>query len=104
MTNENYFQDLTIEQLIFLHLLKFNHQHDDSIVTALITEQGIKNELNCSLGFVSQLLKKNEDIGYIFRTKSKIVRSRKKQNVFFLTENGLKLAKEIQKMSLDLKQ
>jgi DNA-binding MarR family transcriptional regulator len=97
------YQNLTKEQLMFLHLLKFNHQQDDFIVTDLITEQGIKNEINCTLGLVSRILKKNEEIGYIFRTKLKIVKCRRKQNVFFLTENGLIIATEIHKMAKDLK-
>jgi DNA-binding PadR family transcriptional regulator len=43
-------------------------------------------------------LKKNEEDGIIFRTKSKIVKNKKRQNVFFLTDNGVVIANEIKKI------
>lgn len=89
---------MTKDQLLLLHLLKFNHQQNEIIVSELITEQGIKRTLNCTLGLVSRLLKKNEEEGYIYRTKSKIINGKMKQNVFFLTDEGLKRAMEISKM------
>jgi DNA-binding MarR family transcriptional regulator len=91
-------KNLTKEQLLFLHLLKYNHQQNEWIVSEFITEQGIQNELKCTLGFISQLLKKNEDDGYIYRTKSKLIKSKRKQNTFFLTNEGMKLAIEINNM------
>jgi DNA-binding MarR family transcriptional regulator len=89
---------LTKEQLLFLHLLLHNNQRDQFVVNDLITEKGIQNCLDCTLGLISRLLSENEKKGYIFRTKSKIIENRRKQNVFFLTDEGLKKAMAINKM------
>jgi DNA-binding PadR family transcriptional regulator len=61
----------------------------------LITEQGIKSSLDCDLSLVSRLLKKNEKKGYLSRELMKVENKKRKQNAFFLTEKGEKVALEI---------
>jgi hypothetical protein len=101
MENKDIGSELSIECRIFLHLLEKNSFKDKMIVPDELTERGISNSLNCTLGWISRILKKNEEEGIIFRTKSKIVKNKKKQNVFFLTENGVGIAKEIRKIILE---
>ena len=60
------------------------HFRDKYAVPELLTEQGIQSVLNCDLGLISRILKKNEKKGYIYRTKSKIENKKRIQTVFFL--------------------
>ena len=83
------------EELLFLHLLKYNHQVDRTLVTELLTEQGISNTLNCNRSYISRLIKTNEEDGNIIRKSSRIMDKHRKQNAFFLTEKGLKIASEL---------
>jgi hypothetical protein len=53
------------------------------MVPELLTEEGIKHNLECDLGFLSRLLNENEKKGYIFRKKVKIKNKKRRQNVFF---------------------
>ena len=64
----------------------------------MITEQGIKSALDCDLSLISRLLKKNEKKGYIYRTLLKVANKKRKQNAFFLTEEGIKIANELSKI------
>ena len=93
---------LSMEQKVLLHLLQNNSLKDHNIVPDMITEQGICDTLGCTLGLISRILKENESNGFIYRTKSKFVLNRKRQNVFFLTENGLRIALEMKKIISDI--
>lgn len=75
--------------------MKYNHQVDKSLVSELVTEQGISNTLNCDRSYISRLIKMNEEEGNILRKSSRIIDKHRKQNVFFLTEKGLKIASEL---------
>jgi DNA-binding MarR family transcriptional regulator len=58
----------------------------------MVTQKGIQSALDCDLGYLSRLLKKNQKKGYIRREK---VRSKDKfriLNGFFLTQRGEKVA------------
>ncbi|PWI48713.1 hypothetical protein CEE45_05750 [Candidatus Heimdallarchaeota archaeon B3_Heim] len=50
---------LTKEELLFLHLLNYRHNHDDYAVTDMVTQEKISSALDCDIGYVSRLLKKN---------------------------------------------
>ncbi|UCH88757.1 MAG: hypothetical protein JSV49_11010 [Thermoplasmata archaeon] len=89
--------NLTKEDLLFLHLLKNNRQRDNYIVTESLTQKGIQKELKCGLGLISRILIKNEKEDYICRKKLRIEDKKRKQNVYFLTDEGLKIAKELEK-------
>ena len=78
------------------------NEKDKYIVSFLITQQGIRNVLDCDLSLISRLLDKNEKMGYIYRTLSKIENKKRKQNVFSLTEEGLKIAFEINNSYSDI--
>lgn len=91
---------LTKEELILVHLLINNHDQDDYIVKESITEQGIQREVNCDLSYISRLLKDNERNGYLYRKKLNINTKKRKQNAFFLTEKGKKIAKDIIDMKI----
>jgi predicted transcriptional regulator len=69
------------------------------MVPELLTEEGIKHNLECDLGFLSRLLNENEKKGYIFRKKVKIKNKKRRQNGFFLTQKGLQLSREINKLT-----
>jgi DNA-binding MarR family transcriptional regulator len=86
---------LTKEELLFLHLFSLNHLKDSYVVSEELTEKGIQEELDCNLGLVSRILRKNEQEGNIIRMKSKILTKKRRQNVFFLTKSGMKIAQEI---------
>ena len=73
---------MTIENLIILHLLDNNDQ-GKYIVTELITEKGIQSEMNCSLSYVSQILKKIEEEGYVYRKLMRIENQKRKHPAFF---------------------
>ncbi len=89
-----YKKKLTIENLIFLHLLDNNDQ-SKYIVNELITEKGIQKELDCSLSYVSRILKKLEEEGYVYRRLMRIENKKQKQKAVYLTDEGLKLAEKI---------
>ena len=67
----------------------------------MITLGGIKKELDCDLGFLSRLMKKNEIDGLIFRIKVKIINKKRRQNVYFLTPKGMELANKIYNMMFE---
>jgi len=92
---KEYLNDLTKEDLLFLHLLNCNKYKNAYIAPEYLTQMGIKKEINCDLGFLSRILKENEVKGHIYRKKSKIVKKKKKQYVFYLSLSGLELAREI---------
>jgi DNA-binding PadR family transcriptional regulator len=78
-----------------LHLLHNNQNQEKYIVSEIITQKGIQSEINCGLGYISRILKKNEEDGYIYRTLMKIENKKRKQYAFFLTEEGLRFAEEL---------
>ena len=90
---------MTIEDLIFLHLLD-NNKQNKYIVTELITEKGIQSEINCSLCYISRILKKMEEEGYVYRRLIRIENKKRKQKAVFMTGEGLKLAKIISEKNL----
>jgi hypothetical protein len=49
------------------------------------------------LGLISRLICKNEKKGYIYRELLKVENKKRKQNAFFLTNKGIKLATELTK-------
>jgi DNA-binding MarR family transcriptional regulator len=81
--------------------LNNEHQRDNYIASKLITQQGIKNILDCDLSLISRILKRNEDDGNIHKRLSKIENKKRKQYIYFLTEKGAKIALEITKLSPD---
>ncbi len=83
------------EELLFLHLLKNQKEQDKYIASKLITQQGIQSVLGCHRSLISRLINKNVKKGYIYRTLSKIEDKKRKQNVYFLTDEGVKIALEI---------
>ena len=78
-----------------MHLYEDDHYRNYLVVPESLTLQGISNKLECAISLVSRIVSENEKDGYIYRTKSKIINGKRKQYTFFLTEEGLKLAKEI---------
>jgi len=93
---------LTIEDLFFLHLLE-NHNQGKYIVTEAITEKGIQKKLNCDIGLISRIIKKNEEEGYIYRKIMKIENKKRKQNAIFLSDEGIERAKELHNKTSGLK-
>ena len=85
---------------MFLHLLEINHYREKYVVDSSLTESGICEILNCTQSHVSRLLKQNEEEGNIFRKKARIEGNKRKLCVFFLTEKGMKIGKEIQKIRI----
>ena len=94
---------LTKEELLFLHLLKNNHHQDRYVVSEIITEKGIHEALDCDLGLISRILKKNEEKGWIYQSLLKIENKKRKQNAFFLTKEGLEIALELNNLKLSAK-
>ena len=66
------------------------------MVSEEITIKGISRRLKCSIGYTSYLVNKDECEGLICRSKAKIILGNKAQDSVFLTETGLKLAKELE--------
>jgi DNA-binding MarR family transcriptional regulator len=89
---DNYFSK---EELLFIHLLSHNRFRDHYVVSESITEQGIRSALDCDLSLISRILKRNEEKGYIFRSLSKVENKKRKQNAFFLTDEGVRIALEL---------
>jgi DNA-binding MarR family transcriptional regulator len=92
---------LTKEELLFLHLLQNNHLRDNYIVTDLFTQRGIQSVLECDLSLISRLLKKNEEEGYIIKALLKIENKKRKQNAYFLTDEGIEFAMGLSKANLE---
>ena len=92
---------LTKEELLFLLLRDYHRYRNNYLVPEMITLGGIKKELDCDLGFLSRLIKKNEIDGLIFRKKVKIINKKRRQNVYFLTPKGLELADRIYNMMFE---
>lgn len=87
--------NLSKEDSLFLHLLKYNHFVDKCLISEVLTELGISNALNCDRSYISRLIKLNENKGNILRKSSRIMDNYRKQYAFFLTEKGLKIASEL---------
>lgn len=86
---------ITKEELLFLHLLNFKYNHEDYVVSDMVTESGIQGAIDCDLGYISRLLKKNEKKGFIRREKLRIKNKYHIQNAFFLTIRGERRALKI---------
>jgi DNA-binding MarR family transcriptional regulator len=93
-TVNNHKRNLTYEKFLFLHLLRNNYIKDNYIVPESITEKGIQKVLNCNLGHISRILKKNEKKGNIYRKLLRIEYRKRKQFAFFLTPKGIKVAEK----------
>lgn len=89
--------NLTKEELLFLHLFRYNNQKENHVVSSQLTQHGIQNCIECDGSFVSRLLKKNEENGYIYHHLSIIEYKKRKQFVYFLTGQGINLAKELKR-------
>jgi hypothetical protein len=87
------------EEMLFLHLLNQNHNRDHYIVSESITEKGITNALECDMSLISRLLNKNEKKGYIYRMLAKVENKKRKQNAFFLTDDGIRIALELTELN-----
>jgi len=83
------------EDLLFLHLFNHNDNVNEYIADYSQTEKGIKDALECDLGYISRLIKQNEKNGLIYRRKMRIKEESRKMDAFFLTGEGKKLAKEL---------
>jgi site-specific recombinase XerC len=94
-TVNNRKNNLSYEKLLFLHLLKNNHNKDCYIVSISLTEKGIQRVLNCNLGHISRILKKNEKKGNMYRSLLRIENEKRKLFAFFLTPEGIKIPEEI---------
>ena len=92
---KNYKKSLTKEDLIFLHLLENNSNQHRYIVSELLTQKGIQSKINCDLSLISRILKKNEKKGYIYRSLKKIKNKKRKQNAFYLSDEGMERAEEL---------
>jgi DNA-binding MarR family transcriptional regulator len=86
--------NLSTEDLLYLHLFE-NHNQGKYIATEAITEKGIQKKLNCDIGLISRILKKNEEEGYIYRKVMKIENRKRKQNAFYLSDEGMERAEEL---------
>jgi DNA-binding MarR family transcriptional regulator len=75
--------------------------HDDYIFSDSITEKGIQSLMNCSLSYISQILKKIEEEGYVYRKLVRIENKKRKQKAVFLTDEGLELAERIKQKNLE---
>ena len=91
----SYSENLTIDDYILLHLFN-NHQNPDSYsISELLTEEGIQKETGFSLCYISQILKRLEKEGYVYRKLMRIENKRRKHNAFFLTKKGFKIVEKI---------
>lgn len=102
MAINNNRKKLSIENLLFLHLFE-NHNQGKYIATEAITEKGIQKKLNCDIGLISRILKKNEEEGYIYRKMMIIENSKRKQNAFYLSDEGTERAEELRNIISDRK-
>jgi len=66
------------------------------MVSEAVTAKGISKHLKYSISYTSYLINKYELMGYITRSKARIILGNRAQDSVFLTENGLKLAKELE--------
>ena len=66
------------------------------MVSEEVTTKGIGKHLKCSISYASFLINKFEREGLVNRSKAKIILYNRAQDSVFLTENGLKLAKELE--------
>lgn len=57
--------------------------------------------INCSLCYISRILKKIEEEGYVYRRLMRIENKKRKHNAFFLTDKGFKLAEKIREKNSD---
>jgi len=87
--------------LTFLHLLDNYHYREGPIVPKSLTQKGIQNKVNCDLSVISRILKKNEEKGYIYPVLMKIENVKRKQNAYFLSDEGLKIAENLRKKISD---
>jgi DNA-binding MarR family transcriptional regulator len=94
-TVNNSKKNLTYEVSLFIHLLENDSNKYDQIVPESITEEGIQRVLNCDLGHISRILKKNEKKGYLYRKVLRVENKNRKLCAFFLTQEGIEIAKEI---------
>ena len=90
-----------MEELLFIYLLSNDHQREHHVVLESITQRGIKAALGCDLGHISRLLNKNIINGYISKKLLKIKNQKRKQNAYFLTEEGLSIAIELNNLNMD---
>jgi len=86
---------------LFLHLFSCKKYENQYVVPDITTQEGIRHEIECNLGFLSRIIIRNEKEGFIYRKKSKVLYKKRKQNAFFLTPKGLDQAKKINEMKFN---
>jgi hypothetical protein len=69
-----------------LHLLKnnYNNFQEEYLGPEIITAQGIKNSVECTLGYLSLLYKKYKQEGFIYRKKMKIEKKTKTIHILLI--------------------
>jgi len=91
----SYPENLTIDDYILLHLFNNQQNPDSYSISELLTEEGIQKETGFSLCYISQILKRLEKEGYVYRKLMRIENKRRKHNAFFLTKKGFKIVEKI---------
>ena len=94
--NSNNLKNLTFEERILLYLLDYNYQPGNYLTSESVSFQGIKEAMNCDLGYLSRIIRSAEKKRYILRKMMKIPSKKRKHNVFFLTKKGRRIALELQ--------
>lgn len=85
------------EEQILLHISKHNYKNEDYFAPKELTLQGISENVGSDPSYISRKLKAIEKEDIIGRKKARINGRKRKQTIFFLTEKGKYIEKEISK-------
>ena len=92
---------LTVEEKICTHLLKFHHRRNEYILPGSISQSGIAESVGIQRGHASVALISLKNKNLIDEKISRVRESSRRKKVYFLTEQGINEAMKIRKLLED---
>ena len=95
--------DLSVEKRILLHLHKYSHAYSEAWeVPNAMSQEGISEALDILLNNVSRGMKDLKVSGRVSERLAHIKGGKRKRRAYFLTDDGIRLAEEVQRAVLDV--
>ena len=92
---------LTVEEKICTHLLKFHHRRNEYVLPGSISQSGIAESVGIQRGHASVALISLKNKNLIDEKISRVRESSRRKKVYFLTEQGIDEAMKIRKLLED---
>ena len=99
----NWSKGFTVKERILIHLLAYAPYSEQDPVPEAVTQQGIAGMISAPRPHVSIALKDLRMKNHLTERTCRIERGKRKQKVYFLSSNGINLAKSLKAQVMELK-